>query len=68
MIKKITLDLPREKLGRLAGISSDECRTIEEMVKYIVLKYIETNEVEREERYQLAEMKRQTAARNAELS
>ena len=68
MIKRITMDLPRAKLGRLAQISSDECRTIEEMVKYIVMQYIETNEVQREERYQLAEIKRQSAARNAELS
>ena len=68
MIKRITMHLPRAKLGRLAQISSDECRTIEEMVKYIVMQYIETNEVQREERYQLAEIKRQSAARNAEIS
>ena len=65
---EIDLDLDRETTRVLGFIAQYECRTVDNMVTYIVRQYIETYERKRLERLQAIRIQVQAAARNAELS
>ena len=65
---KIEIDLGRTTIRELQFIARTECRTVEQMVEYIVRQYVETSERERYERLRLRRMQEQADAANVNLT